>query len=146
VVVSDICGVKALQWLCAIGCVRFARVGGRCAVRSGAWWFFIEIWKLSVISESTTAFCGVFWRYLLVSNVCGLLWRPCVGPSGSSMVFTGDVWPLPVGFVTFRQLCGIFQRGVIVSSEFLVGLWCLTVVFVIFDSSVGFPTEDKGKK
>jgi hypothetical protein len=54
------------------------------------------------------------------------------------MVFTGDVWPLPVGFVTFRQLCGIFQRGVIVSSEFLVGLWCLTVVFVISGSSVVF--------
>jgi hypothetical protein len=95
VVVSDICGVKALQWLCAIGCVRFARVGGRCAVRSGAWWFFIEIWKLSVISESTTAFCGVFWRYLLVSN------------------------KVSISLATYVVFCGVH------ASVLLAVLWCL---------------------
>jgi hypothetical protein len=38
------------------------------------------------------------------------------------LAINGDVWPLPVGFVAFWRLCGVFWHWVIVSGKFLVGL------------------------
>jgi hypothetical protein len=90
---------KRIRLLCV-----FMVVGCRCALCSGARWFFSEIWKLLAISKSPAAFCSVF-------QLCPIV-------SGTYLVY---LWLLMVFFEFSGNLCGVlrcFRQVMVVFGNF----------------------------